>query len=111
MAPKGHMKRQKGRKTKVDISKILPANNPFHTVKLPAAERKPSLTTNKGSAPSTVPAGQIYLQNKGSHNPITAKDKRGPKKTRPRKAYFTFVNRLVIFDFLIFLQGTQSNKS
>lgn len=105
-APKGQIKRQNGRKMTILTITRTAAKKPFHAVSIPAALRRPSLAIKSGTAPSIVPAGQIYLQNNGSPSPIITYAAGGPTQTSAKNTYLPYVNFLVKADLPTFRTGS-----
>ena len=54
----------------IENNKIAIKMATFHLNKKPIAERKLSFIKTRGTPPSSVPTGQIYLQNQGFPNPV-----------------------------------------
>ena len=62
MAPRGHKKRQNARYMKTHSARMATHSRAFQLNSTPARARYSGRRASKGKPPSSVPAGQIYLQ-------------------------------------------------
>ena len=66
MAPNGQIYLQNGRYIIMDKIMVIINILTFHAYKNPMASLKASFESTSGTPPSSVPAGQMYLQKVGS---------------------------------------------
>lgn len=105
MAPKGHINLQKGLAINIEAVIVNSNKNTFQEKIKPIACLKEGFIITKGIPASKVPAGQMYLQKKGSPMPNIFTTNIGRMITNTRSIKYLEYFTGFLLDILNFFEG------
>lgn len=83
----------------------------FQEKRSPKASRRASFAIPRGIAPSSIPAGHMYLQKYGDESPSLSTRREGSSMTKTtRMKYLRYVRRVILF-VESFFDGILYNRS